>query len=93
MRRKVAECAGGDSDSAIEFGGAFAVTGNFTSPDGDETVQEAISFAPTDEAATERIANFAAPAFAECIQPVYEAFIKLALNGTERNLRASRSGS
>lgn len=74
VKRRVAQCAGVDAPTAIEFGGALAKTGNFTSPSGD-SVAESVSFAGTVDEAVERMAHFAAPEFATCIQQVYEEFI------------------
>ena len=74
VKRRVAECAGVNAPTAADFGGALAETGYFTSPSGD-SVAESVSFAGSLDEAVERMAHFAAPEFAACIQQVYEEFI------------------
>lgn len=71
VQRAVAKCAGSDEDTTIDFGGAKAEAGNFKSPN-DEAVNETVSFAPSVDAATERMANLDSPEFAICIHDVYE---------------------
>ena len=75
VKRKVAKCSGSDQDSGIDFGGALATTGSITSPDGKQVIQVTVSFAPDVAAADDRMTIIAAPAFAACIQPIYEQYL------------------
>lgn len=86
MKRKIAECSGSDQDTGIDFGGALAKTGDITSPDGNQVIQETVSFASNVAAAAERMAILAAPEFAVCIRPIYEQFVEDMLEGTGTNV-------
>lgn len=86
VKEDIAKCVGSDQDSALKFGGAVAETGTITSPDGDQIMEEMVTFAPTVAAATERMTALAAPEFATCIQPIYEQWIGDALGDSGATL-------
>jgi len=93
VKAAIAECVGSDQDSALKFGGAVAETGTITSPDGDQIVEEMVTFAPTVAAATERMAALAAPEFALCIQPIYEQWISDAMSDSGGTLEQVTIGT
>lgn len=77
--RDIAECAGSDEDEVMDFGGAKAKSGDFTSPGGD-SVNNSVAVAPSLDAAAERMAVFESADFATCIHDVYEDAMKSAFD-------------
>jgi hypothetical protein len=67
--RRSAECFGVDAPRLVDFGGAFAETGEFTSPS-DESVSEAVGLAPTPADAEERLESLRDPDAVRCFRDV-----------------------
>jgi hypothetical protein len=75
VQAQIAECAGAEEPRAVDFGGASAETGTFTSP-ADESVEHTVGVAGSASEAEERMKGLAAPDFATCVHGVYENYFE-----------------
>jgi hypothetical protein len=91
IQRDVGKCAGSDEETTIDFGGGRANTGHFKSPN-DDTVAEAVAFAPSIDAATQRMTGLGAPEFATCLHDVYEDAAKDLLKDSGSTLKGITVG-
>jgi hypothetical protein len=81
--RQIAHCAGVESTSIIDFGGAIARSGTFTSSSQDR-VADVVSVAPSPDAASQRLAVIDSADVASCMNEVYTSVLEDTLG--EQNL-------